>query len=509
MYSLRVTVLVLGLIFCIHSLHSDRYDWPSGPHDLEGTHFQSSEKVINSANAGNLYLKWFKGGCSIVASPCIYSGKIYYGDTKGSMHSLEAPDGAEIWHAKLGSSGLTSSPSIYDDCLYTASYSPPVNGGFDVSHLLEVKRRSGKIGWKSYAEGGDTIPMFEQSPIYVKNLIIVGTSSREGLDDKELYKFQGGVYAFDEKTGFLVWRYMLTDINAGEGSGVDVCSTPALDDSLGYIYIATGNAYDEPVPELSCSLVCLNYQTDKRDGELVWSHQFERNGLWSKKHSQGKFWGVKGTPLLFKSGNKRLVGIGDNKQVFHAFDRKTGKLAWSISLIPNNEVPLPIGSSSAACDEETIYATANYATGNGFTSKLFSKPLTDEKQLQIIKFLGQQSRSTVTAIKPKSGTLKWQRSFEGASLACVSVANGVVYASFFNGYFRALDAETGKTVYEYRTGPAAGPYGLSPYNINIPLNTTPVVSNGMVFVGGGYFFPQTLTKAIPGGLFAFQLLGDN
>lgn len=494
-----------SFVFLTTYAFADRHDWPCGAHDVNGTHFQDSEKAIQPSNVGDLYVKWFKGGYAIVASPCIVSGKIYYGDAKGILRAAQIFDGAEIWDSKLGFTGLTSSPTINGDCIYTACHTQNVNGTQEMSHLLEIKRKTGKIGWKSYAEGEDATPIFEHAPIYEKNLVIAATSSREALEDKSLYLFQGGLYAFDEKAGFLKWRYQFTDISAGEGGGVDACSSPSLDTSLGYLYVATGNSYEEPVSDRSCALLCLNYLTEKRDGELIWKHQFEQNGLWSKKHIQGKYWGVKGTPLLFKSGSKKLVGISDNQHVFQAFDRKTGKIAWSISLIPPNEVPLPIGSSSAACDEDNIYATANYATGSGFSSKLFTKPLTDEKQQSIIKFLSQQCKSTVTAIKTKTGTIRWQRKFDGANLACASVANKVVYTTFFNGILCALDSETGKTLFEYRTGPAPGIYGLSPYNLSIPLNTTPVISNGMVFVGGGYFFPQTLNKAISGGLFAFEL----
>jgi len=493
-------------ICLLHSfVHADKCDWPCGPHDAGGTHFQESEKTIKSSNVSQLYVKWFKGGIAVLASPSIVGGKIYYGDAQGVMHAAKTEDGAEIWDSKIGTKSLICSPTISDDCIYSACHVGSANGNQEISHLLEVKRKSGRIGWKAYAEGGDSIPLFEHAPIYDKHLIILGTSSKEALEDKKDYEFQGGVYAFDEKTGFLKWRYKFTDINAGEGAGVDACSSASLDPSLGYLYIATGNSYEEPASDRSCALLCLHYLTEKRDGEFIWGYQFEKKGLWSTKHPKGTYWGVKGAPLLFKSSSKRLVGISDNQRNFQAFDRKTGQPVWSTSLIPKKEVPLPIGSSSAACDGDIIYTTANYASGSHFSIELFTKPLTEEKQKSLLKFLSRQCKSTITAIKAKTGAIKWQKSFDGANLACVSVANNIVYAAFFNGYLRALDAKSGETLFEFRTGPAPGMYGLPPYNLSIPLNTTPIISNGRVFVGGGYLFPQTLDKAISGGLFAFEL----
>lgn len=495
----------IAIFFFLNSLYADRYDWPCGSHDVEGTYFQDSEKIIHTENASSLYVQWFKGGYAVVASPTVVSGKVYYGDTKGRIHATQIDDGGEVWKSKISSTSLTTSPTLVDDRLYISGHKPVTNDTQESSHLLEIKRRSGSEGWKAYAEGGDPIPLFEHAPVYDKDLLIVGTSSKEALEEKTSYKFQGSLYAFDEKTGFLHWRYRCTDLTAGEGAGVDVCGTPSLDSSLGYLYVLTGHSYEEPVSNRSCSLLCLNYLTNKRDGELVWRYTFDSKSCWNKKRTEETFWGVRGTPLLFKSGSKRFVGIGNNKHMYHAFDRKTGLLVWSVSLLANQHHPLPIGSCSAAYDGESIYACGNYQTGGGSFGKLLTKPLTEEKEKQLLRLLTQECKSTVTAIKAKSGEIKWQKNFDGANLASVSVANGVVYAAFFNGYFRALHAETGKVLFEFLTGPAAGAYGLSPYNLNIPLVTTPVISNGTIFVGGGYLFPQTLNKSIPGGLFAFGI----
>lgn len=418
-------------------------------------------------------------------------------------------DGAIGWDSKIGTKNISSCPTLEGDVLYTTCpVAPPNPNDPEISHLVAVKRKTGKIIWKSYAEGGDPIPQFEHAPIVIDDLILVGTSSREAYESKPEYRFQGGFYAFDEDTGFLKWRYLFADTKTGEGPGSGTCSTASLDTDLGYLYVATGHAYQEPASSRSCALLCLNYQTEKRDGELVWAHQFDPKGVWSSKNPKGNFWGVSGSPLLFKGDKKRLVGISDNKHNFHALDRKNGKLAWTVSLIPKGEQPVPIGSSSEAYDGEMIYAAANFDPTKSIPKDLFLLPLNAVKQKNIIEALSQKCNSTITAIKAKSGTVKWQRTFDGAILSSASAANGLVFAAFFNGYFRVLDAKTGSVLYEYKTGPVTGPFGQPPHNLNIPLNTTPIISNGRVFVGGGYAFPQSPEKYIPGGLFAFELSMD-
>lgn len=488
---------------------SGKVDWPCASHDLEGTHYQSSEQVLRDDNVHRLYVKWFKGGITLTSAPSVDGGKIYYGDTLGIIHSASVEDGAILWNSKIGAGNITSSPTLDGDVLYTTCpLTQPNPKDPLISHLVAVKRKSGSLIWQSYAEGGDPLPQFDHAPIAIDDLVFVGSSSREAFETKPEYRFQGGIYAFEEDAGFLKWRYFFADTKTGDGAGTGTCSTASLDTDLGYLYVTTGHAYAEPASKHTCALLCLNYQTDKRDGELVWKHQFDEKGVWSSKNPKGNFWGVNGSPLLFKGGSKKLVGICDNQYSFHALDRKTGKLAWSISLVPKGEKPLPLGSSSVAYDGEMIYAAANIDPAKSITNDLFVKPLTQNKQQAILNAFSQQCKSTITALKAKTGAVKWQKTFEGAILASVSAANHVVFAAFFNGYFRALDAKTGAVLFEFRTGPVPGPFGLPPYNLSIPLNTTPVISDGRVFVGGGFSFPHSPEKTVPGGLFAFELSLD-
>jgi outer membrane protein assembly factor BamB len=251
-------------------------------------------------------------------------------------------------------------------------------------------------------------------------------------------------------------------------------------------------------------LLCLNYLTDKRDGEKVWSHQFDDKGVWSSQNKEGNYWGVKGMPLIFKGGSKRWVGISDNQYIFHAFDRKTGDLAWSVSLLPEGEKAFSIGASGAAYDGNVIYTAANSLSNSSFSIQSFIKPLTKEKEANLLDALTRQVKSTITALKAKTGSILWQKSFDSAVLGTPSVANNLVFVGFFNGYFRVLEAKTGKMLFEFRTGPTSGEYGLPPHNLSIPLTSTPVISNGKVFIGGGYAFPQDSTKVISGGLFVFE-----
>ena len=97
-------------------------------------------------------------------------------------------------------------------------------------------------------------------------MLILGSSSRESYENKNVYGFEGAIYAFDENSGFLKWRYQLADKAAGDGAGVGVCSSAAIDEKLGYAYVVAGQSYEEPASSDSCSLLCLNYLTERERG---------------------------------------------------------------------------------------------------------------------------------------------------------------------------------------------------------------------------------------------------
>jgi outer membrane protein assembly factor BamB len=210
-------------------------------------------------------------------------------------------------------------------------------------------------------------------------------------------------------------------------------------------------------------------------------------------------------PLLFKSHSQCLVGICDNQYNFHTFNRKTGILVTSISLLPAGEKAFPMGPSGAAFDGKVIYAVANSLSNNTFSTQQLAKPLTQGKELSLLNTLAREVKSTLTAFKSSSGKILWQNSFESAVLGVPSVANHLIFIGFFNGYFRVLDAKTGKTLFEFSSGPVSGTYGLPPYNLNTPFTSTAVISDGKVFLAGGFTYPQDASKTIPGGLFSFGI----
>ncbi len=498
-------LLIISLcVFHIYFGLEARPDWLCGSHDAEGTHYQDDEDTINTRNASKLFVKWFKGSAAVLVSPTVYGNKVFYGDTLGVVRCAYAQDGAEVWNTPVGTRNVSTSPTIVDETVYTTCPISSAQTQKEMSHMVSLKRKSGKMNWKAYAEGGNTVPQFEHAPTVAEDVLILGSSSREAYGNKNPFGFEGGVYAFDIYSGFLKWRYLLSDITSGDGAGVGVCSSAAIDEKLGYAFVVSGHAYEEPASDKSCSLICLNYRTDKRDGEKVWSYSFEEQGIWNGQTAGGSYWGLKGIPLIFKGDGRRLVGVCDNQYTFHAFDRETGHLLWTAPLLPEGETAFPLGSLGVAYDEKTLYAASNSLVDPSFSTQVFSLPLTQEKEIALLNTLNHEVKSTISAFKAKSGSILWQNRFESAILGTPAVANKLVFAAFFNGYFRVLEAKSGKVLFEFQSGPASGNYGFPPYNLRVPFTSTPAISDGRIFLGGGFIFPQDSKKVVSGGLYAFE-----
>ena len=113
--------------------------------------------------------------------------------------------------------------------------------------------------------------------------------------------FRGTVVALDAATGAEAWRFHVTDEAAGEGAGVSVWSSPAVDRERGVLYIGTGQAYGLPAPARSDSLVALDLAT----GEEVWHRQFTAGDAWSVALPSGLDADVGAMPNLFTVGRHR------------------------------------------------------------------------------------------------------------------------------------------------------------------------------------------------------------
>ncbi len=138
------------------------------------------------------------------SSPAAVDGTVYVGSWDGTLHALDAGDGAKEWEYETGGT-VRSSPAVVDDTVYV--------GGGDAVFAVDASDGSDEWGVDT---GG-----YVSSPAVVDGTVYVGSNDRN-------------VYALDASDGTERWRF---------GTGGEVESSPAVVDGTVYVGSNDRNVY--------------------------------------------------------------------------------------------------------------------------------------------------------------------------------------------------------------------------------------------------------------------------
>jgi quinoprotein glucose dehydrogenase len=198
----------------------------------------------------------------------------------------------------------------------------------------QIDLESGEIGLHS-------------TPTVVDDVILVGSSFKEGSQPLESNNTKGLTRAFDAKTGKLLWtfhnvpqkgepNYESWDKNGADYNGnTGTWASMTVDREDGLVYVPvedpTNDAYggNRPGNDLyGDSLVCLDIHT----GKMKWFYQVTHHPIWD--------YDLSSPPLLVDitvNGKKiKAVALPSKQAFLYMFDRITGKPIW-----PINEKPVP------------------------------------------------------------------------------------------------------------------------------------------------------------------------
>jgi len=424
-------------------------EWLTVGGDLANTRAVSGTDIDVGAVA-TLAPAWQLGGVrGVTGTPAVADGTVYVGDWTSNVRALDAATGEERWAHDLDTSYVGGAVAVDDDHVYV--------GTFD-ARVVALDRATGVPAWQTEVDPYPKAVVFG-SPVVADGLVVTGVGSFEVFVPSDPPTFRGTVVALDAATGAEAWRFDVTDAAAGEGAGVSVWSSPAIDAERGVLYIGTGQAYSLPAPARSDSLVAIDLAT----GEEVWHTQFTAGDAWSVALPSGKDADVGAVPNLFTVGGTDAVGVGDKAGTYRALDRETGDVLW--------EAPLTAGGlqggvmASAAVAERTVFVASNDNSQN----------------------------ADLVALDADTGEERWRVGVEAHVTGPVTWADGVLYLADDSGRIAAYDAADGTRLWAFETTfPAAG--GIS-------------VVDGTVFAGWGWWLAGAPDDA-DGGLIAFRPGGD-
>ena len=355
-------------------------EWPHYTGDARGTRYSPLDQ-ITAANFNRLEVAWrFKTDnlgtrpeFKLEGTPLMIGGTLYAtAGTRRSVVALDAKSGELRWvHAfpegtrganaprQLSGRGLSYWSDGRGDAriLYVtpgyrlialnAKTGQPVqsfgkNGIVDLKvgvvfgNEQQIDLETGEIGLHS-------------TPTIVRDVVLIGSSMKEGMTVTTHNNTKGLARAFDVRTGKLLWTFN-TIPRPGElgndtwqnnswaiNGNTGVWSQITADEELGLVYLPvespTSDYYGGKRPGNNLygeSLVCVDLKTGKRK----WHFQLVHHPIWDHD--------VSSAPILLDvtvdGKPRKLVALPSKQAYLYVFDRVTGEPIW-----PINEVAVPPG----------------------------------------------------------------------------------------------------------------------------------------------------------------------
>jgi alcohol dehydrogenase (cytochrome c) len=485
--SLVAALCAFGL--AAYAADSIKDNWPTYNGDYTGRRF-SGLTQITPQNAAHLQAQWVfhtRTPGVLEATPVVIDGIMYFTGSN-DVFALNAKTGQVLWHyARPVSQGLIDDASghinrgvaIAGTRLYMET---------DNAHLLCLDSRSGNLLWDvAYADWNKNYGA-TGAPLILKDKVLVATS---GGDDG----VRGFLAAYDQQTGKLVWRLWTIPAPGEPGSsswpgdtylhgGGTAWMPGTYDTELNTLYWGTGNAspdYDgdvRPGDDLyTASLLAIDPDT----GKMKWHFQFTPHDLYD-------YDGVE-TPVLvdtvYEGKPRKLIVEANRNGYVYVLDRSDGKflsatqfvkeLNWAKGVDANGR---PIASGVIPDDKGALIcpgvegATNWYSPTYSETTHLFYFMMLESCSVYVRKPAGfeegkeyystgtkrdqrQKSSQTLLAFDPHTREFVWKYPQQGESFGfggVMSTATGLVFFCDNQGFFEAVDAKTGKSLWHFNTG---------------------------------------------------------
>lgn len=459
---------------------------------------------ITPSNVAGLRVKWahqFESGRA-ETSPIVVDGVMYI-TAPNAASALDARTGRELWtwrrplpkdYQSIGFGHVNRGPAILDGRLFVATLD---------CYLVALDIKSGAERWSARVEDYKPGYSLTLAPLAIRGKVLVGVSGGEA-------GIRGFVDAYDAATGKRSWRFWTVPAPGEPGhetwpqdmkykdswktGGGSTWVTGSYDPELNLVYWGIGNpgpdwnADSRPGDNLyTCSLVALDGDT----GALKWHFQFTPHDThdWDSAH----------VPVLFDAevrGTKRkLVAVANRNAFFYVLDRTSGefitarpyaKQTWAKGLDDRGR-PMVLPNIEPSAEGTVMYPNLNGATvwfspsyspltGLFYVSvrelgSIYYKREADYKPGTFFAGGGEagiphdEKKGAIRALEVATGKMRWEFPLNSAAWAGVlSTGGGVVFSGSDEGNFFALDAVSGKPLWDFQTG---GAVASNPISFNV------------------------------------------
>ncbi len=450
-------------------------------------------RQINKSNVKHLKALWsasVMNDSGELASPTIYEGVMYVINGKYTF-AIDVDTGRQIWRTPVQiEPAATRAPinrggaTIYNGKIFRVTID---------NHLLALDMKTGKELWnQKFAEAKDGY-YSTSAPIVANGVVISGMAGGESTT-------RGFLDGWDPDTGKKLWRRYTIPAPGEPGSETWPSNTDAwkygggptwrsgsYDPQLDLVYWGTGNAepYDPRPREARDSLFTASVLALRpRTGEMVCYFQYTPNDVWDVDATDENV-----LADIQVGGQTRKVMIQANKNGFlYVLDRTNCKLiaahpyvkvnwATGVDLSTGRPVLTELYERFLAGEEVEIFPSRgtnavpiafNPSTGLIYASTWevarIQKLAPTENQV-----LGQTSTGVSAknppvkpgdvvghflAMNPLTGEKKWEIPVTDLPISAgmLATGGGLLFTGRLTGEFLALDQDTGKILWQMKTG---------------------------------------------------------
>ncbi len=363
-------------------------DWTHYTADVRGSRYTPLTQ-ITGANFNKLEVAWrFKTDnlgtrpeYKLEGTPLAIRGVVYAtGGTRRSVVSLDGATGELRWvHSyregqravyaprQLSGRGLSYwTDGKEERILYVTTGYRLIALDARTGQMVQGFGRSGIVDLKEGAviNTGQQIDLesgeigLHATPTVVKDIVIVGSSFREGLAVKSRNNTKGLVRAFDVRSGKKLWQFNTIPRPGEFGSdtwendswvttgNVGVWTQITVDEDAGIAYLPvespTSDLYGGHRPGNNLFAETL-VAVDLKTGARKWHFQFVHHPIWDHDMSSAPLLAdivVNGKPI-------KAVAVPSKQSFLYVFDRITGQPVWPIPETPVPQSTVPGEKTSA------------------------------------------------------------------------------------------------------------------------------------------------------------------
>jgi len=479
---------------------AEPHNWPMYWGTYQGTHY-SALTQINPNNVRQLKTAWsfpILGGNSVLeATPIVVDGVMY---TTGSgnpatVTAIDARSGRQIWRWTRQQK-IVNPYEINPFARGVAILGNRIFVGTLDGFLIAIDARTGQSLWEVQVVDTMEGSSITSPPLVMKDMVITGMTGGE-------YATRGHLDAYDAATGKRRWRFYTIPATGEAGNetwkgdswmtgGGPTWLTGSFDPELNLVYWAVGN----PAPEFdrvargemdnlfTNSVVALDPDT----GKMKWHYQFTPDD----GHDWDSVQDMVLVDRMWRGENRKLLMHADRNGHFYVLDRTNGKFLmgtpfiyqnWNAGFDANGRPQHIPGTNTSPKGSVLVYPTLgggtnfqapSYSPQTGWFYLAFaeggqvytSAPQTITRGQQ---YLGRgraagpppargsnqpAPNAGIKALDPETGKTMWSYPLYQGSLTngVLATAGNVVFVSSRDGNIFALDGKTGKYLWHFQTG---------------------------------------------------------